>query len=73
VEEGSEQRERRKTVGFRDVQILVGSTEQKKTSTAESLFRVRGSRSYVLLASKTNEAGSWKFRFDETEIILDHK
>ncbi len=35
-------------------------------------FCVCGSRNHVLVATKTDEAESWKFQFDETEIIPDH-
>jgi hypothetical protein len=52
---------------------LVGSTKDKRLSLVGKSFVFCGRRSHVFVATKTDESGSWKFQFDETEIIPDHK
>lgn len=46
-------------------------TRQKIPTAWDFFVRVRDGD--MFLSTKTVESGSWKFQFDETEIIPDHK
>jgi hypothetical protein len=53
------------------VRFLPGAHDEKIPTAWDFFGRVRAGD--MFLSTKTVEAGSWKFRFDKSEIIPDHK